>query len=246
MLFQGKRALITGAASGIGRATAIRFAAEGAQVTIGDRNEDGLHETAAMMASVPVIQPFDAMDNASCRHLVDVAAADGLDIVCNISGILKWGRSEGFSLDDYAQVMQVNANSVFAIIQAALPHLIKARGNVVNTASAAGLVGIAYSAAYVASKHAVVGLTKSLALEYSSVGVRFNAIAPGQVNTPMVQQTAFPEGIDYALLMRSAPKLLDGACEPSDVAELFAYLASDRASKITGSIVSIDGGQVAG
>ncbi|WP_353227295.1 SDR family oxidoreductase [Novosphingobium sp.] len=245
-MLQGKRALVTGAASGIGRATAIRFAAEGATVTIGDRNAAGLNETAAMMASPPVIQPFDAMDNASCQQLVAVAAADGLDIVCNISGILKWGRSETFSLDDYAQVMQVNANSVFTIIQAALPHLIKTKGNVVSTASAAGLIGIPYSIAYVASKHAVVGLTKSLALEFASVGVRFNAIAPGQVNTPMTMETAFPEGVDYALLMRNAPKLLDGSCEPSDVAELFAFLASSKASKITGAIMAIDGGQVAG
>lgn len=246
MLFKGKRALITGAASGIGRATAIRFAAEGAQITIGDRNEAGLAETAAMMATTPVIQPYDAADNASCRALVEVAAKDGLDVVCNIAGVLKWGRSESFGLDDFALVMQVNANSVFTIIQAALPHLIAAKGNVVSTASAAGLVGIPYTVAYAASKHAVVGLTKSLALEYAGVGVRFNAIAPGQVNTPMVMQTAFPEGIDPALLMRASPKLLDGSCDPSDVANLFAYLASDQASKMTGSIVSIDGGQVAG
>jgi len=246
MMLQGKHVLITGAASGIGRATAIRFAAEGAHVTIGDRNEAGLAETAAMMVGQPVVQPFDAMDVASCRKLVDVAAANGLDAVCNISGILKWGRSEQFAIDDFAQVMQVNTISVFAIIQAALPYLIASRGTVVNTASAAGLVGIAYTVAYAASKHAVVGLTKSLAIEYASAGVRFNAIAPGQVNTPMTQQTAFPEGIDYALLMRNAPKLLDGSCEPSDIAELFAFLASSRASKITGAVFAIDGGQVAG
>jgi len=246
MSLHGKRVLITGAASGIGRATAIRFAAEGARVTIGDRNAAGLHETAAMMASPPVIQPFDATEVASCRRLVEVAAADGLDVVCNIAGILKWGRSEDFPVDDFSLVMQVNASSVFAIVQAALPHLIKSRGNVVNTASAAGLAGIAYTVAYAASKHAVVGMTKSLAIEYAAAGVRFNAIAPGQVNTPMTQQTAFPEGIDYALLMRNAPKLLDGSCEPADVAELFAFLASDKAGKITGAVFSIDGGQVAG
>ncbi|KUR81066.1 SDR family NAD(P)-dependent oxidoreductase [Novosphingobium sp. Fuku2-ISO-50] len=246
MMLQGKNVLVTGAASGIGRATAIRFAAEGAKVTIGDRNEAGLHETAAMMASVPVIQFYDAVDTASCRRLVEVAAADGLDVVCNISGILKWGRSEDFPVEDFALVMQVNTNSVFAIVQAALPHLIKSRGNVISTASAAGLIGIPYTVAYAASKHAVVGLTKSLAIEFAAVGVRFNAIAPGQVNTPMTQATAFPEGIDYSLLMRNAPKLLDGSCESSDIADLFAFLASDKARKITGAIFSIDGGQIAG
>jgi len=246
MMLQDKKVLVTGAASGIGRATAIRFAAEGARVTIGDRNLAGLEETAAMMTGTPVVQQFDALDVASCRTLVEVAAADGLDAVCNISGILKWGRSEEFSMEDFAQVMQVNTTSLFAIIQAALPHLIASKGNVVNTASAAGLIGIAYSVAYTASKHAVVGLTKSLALEYASVGVRFNAVAPGQVNTPMTQQTAFPENIDFSLLMRNAPKLLDGSCDPSDIAELFAFLASSKASKITGAVIAIDGGQVAG
>ncbi|WP_428334491.1 SDR family NAD(P)-dependent oxidoreductase [Novosphingobium sp.] len=245
-MLQGKRALVTGAASGIGRATAIRFAAEGAIVTIGDRNEAGLHETAAMMAAPPRIQPFDALDIASCRRLVDAAAVEGLDIVCNISGVLSWGRSETYAVDDFTMVMQVNATSVFAIIQAALPHLIASSGNVVNTASASGLVGIPYTVAYAASKHAVVGMTKSLAIEYAATGVRFNAVAPGQVNTPMTQATAFPENIDMDLLMRAAPKLRDGSCEPSDVADLFAFLASDQAKKITGSIVSIDGGQVAG
>ncbi|MBS0474270.1 MAG: SDR family oxidoreductase [Proteobacteria bacterium] len=246
MMFEGKNALITGAASGIGRATAIRFAAEGARVTIGDKNAAGLEETAAMMASTPVIQPFDAVDAESCRQLVAVAAKDGLDVLCNISGVLKWGRSEDFSLDDFDLVMAVNTRSVFALCQAALPHLVETRGNIVNTASAAALQGVPYTTAYVASKHAVAGITKSLAVEFASRGVRVNAICPGQVNTPMTQQTAIPEDIDWALVMRNAPKLLDGSCEPEDIAELFAFLASDKARKITGSLFSIDGGQLAG
>ena len=98
MLFQGKRVLITGAASGIGRATAIKFAAEGASVTIGDVNEAGLRETAAMMASTPRIQPFDAADHASCQTLVAAAAVDGLDVLCNISGVLDWGSTASFPI----------------------------------------------------------------------------------------------------------------------------------------------------
>jgi NAD(P)-dependent dehydrogenase (short-subunit alcohol dehydrogenase family) len=246
MLFEGKNVLITGAASGIGRATAIRFAAEGARVTIGDKNEAGLAETAAMMASVPVIQPFDAVDAESCRQLVAVAARDGLDVLCNISGVLKWGRTEDFPLDDFDLVMAVNVRSVFTLCQAALPHLLASKGNIVNTASAAALQGIAYTVAYAASKHAVAGITKSLAVEYAAQGLRVNAICPGQVNTPMTMQTAFPEGIDYNLLMRNAPKLLDGSCEPEDIAELFAFLASDKARKISGALFTIDGAQLAG
>lgn len=246
MLFEGKRALITGAASGIGRATAIRFAAEGAQVIIADRNVAGLEETATLMASAPTIQQFDALDLASCRTLVDVAAKDGLDILCNISGVLKWGPSETFSLDDFETIMKINTTSVFALCQAALPHLVKTRGTIVNTASTAALQGIAYTIAYSASKHAVAAITKGLAIEFAARGVRINAICPGHVNTPMTQ-TPPPEGdVDWALVMRNAPKLLDGSCDPEDIAGLFAFLASDQARKVTGSLFTMDGGQLAG
>lgn len=246
MLFEGKRALITGAASGIGRATAIRIAAEGAAVTIGDKNAEGLEQTAAMMASAPVIQAFDAVDTESCRKLVAVAAQDGLDVLCNISGVLKWGKSEEFSMDDFELLMRVNTFSVFALCQAALPHLVKTRGTIVNTASTAALQGIAYTVAYAASKHAVAAITKSLAIEFAARGVRINAICPGMVNTPMTQQTAPPEGVDWDLVMRNSPKLLDGACEPEDIAEMFVFLASDKARKVTGSLFTVDGGQLAG
>lgn len=246
MLFDGKNVLITGAASGIGRATAIKFAAEGARVTIGDVNAAGLEETAAMMASAPVIQPFDAMDYDSCRALVDVAARDGLDVLCNISGILKWGPSMEFSVADFERILAVNTTSVFVLCQAALPHLIKTRGNIVNTASTAALQGIAYTIAYSASKHAVAGITKGLAVEFAAQGVRINAICPGHVNTAMGNAPPPAEGVDWALVMRNSPKLVDGACEPSDVAELFAFLASDKARKVTGSLYTMDGGQLAG
>ncbi|CDO36202.1 SDR family NAD(P)-dependent oxidoreductase [Novosphingobium sp. KN65.2] len=246
MLFEGKRALITGAASGIGRATAIRFAAEGAQVTIGDRNVQGLQETAAMMATPPVIQSYDAMDHASSRHLVDVAAKEGLDILCNIAGMLKWGPSQDFAVEDFERLMTINATSVFVLCQAALPYLAKSRGNIVNTASTAALQGIAYTIAYSASKHAVAAITKGLAIEYGARGVRVNAICPGHVETPMTQ-TPPPEGdVDWSLVMRNAPKLENGACAPEDIAEMFAFLASDKARKVTGSLFTVDGGQLAG
>lgn len=248
MGFAGKTVLVTGAASGIGRATAIRFAAEGAKVVIGDRNVAGLEETAGMMASAPVIQHFDALDPASCRALVDVAAKDGLDVLCNISGILKWGPSESFAVEDFDLVLRVNTTSVFALSQAALPHLVKSRGVIVNTASAAGLTGIAYNAAYSASKHAVIGLTKSLAVEYAAKGVRVNAICPGHVETPMTAEIPPMEGdMNWDLVMRNAPKLLDGACSPADIADLFVFLAGGGAAlKISGATFAIDGAQLAG
>jgi meso-butanediol dehydrogenase / (S,S)-butanediol dehydrogenase / diacetyl reductase len=246
MSLEGKRVLITGAASGIGRATAIRFAAEGAIVTIGDINAAGLEETAGLMASRPQIQPFDASDFDSCRSLVAAAASDGLDAVCNISGLLKWGPSEEFSLEDFERILRINTTSVFAICQAAMPHLEKTKGNIVNTASTAALQGIAYTIAYSASKHGVAAITKGLAVEWAAKGIRVNAICPGHVNTPMGNMPPPPGDVNWDLVMRNVPKLPNGSCEPADIAELFAYLASDKASKITGSLFTIDGGQLAG
>ncbi len=246
MLFQGKRVLVTGAASGIGRATAIKFAAEGADVTIGDVNEAGLNETAGMMPRAPRVVPFDAMDFASCGALVAAAAQDGLDVLCNVSGILKWGPSEDFAVEDFERIMAVNTTSVFVLCQAALPHLVKSKGNIVNTASTASLQGIAYTIAYSASKHAVAAITKGLAIEFAARGVRVNAICPGQVNTAMGNAAPPPGDVDWSLVMRNVPKLENGSCEPEDIAELFAYLASDKARKVTGSLFTIDGGQLAG
>ncbi|KPF92914.1 short-chain dehydrogenase [Novosphingobium sp. AAP83] len=246
MLFEGKRGLITGAASGIGRATAIKFAAEGAQLTIGDRNLAGLEETAAMMAIKPVIQAYDATNFDTCRALVDTAAQGGLDFVCNIAGMLKWGPSDAFSAQDFDLLMTVNATSVYVICQAAMPYLIASRGAIVNTASTAALQGQPYNIAYSASKHAVAAITKGLAIEYAAQGVRINAICPGLVLTPMTRDTPPPEGVDWALMMRNAPKLLDGACEPEDIAEMFAFLASDKSRKATGALFTVDGGQMAG
>ena len=247
--FDGKKVLITGAASGIGQATAIRFSAEGAHVIIADVNESGLHATAELMAQAPKIKPYNALDNASSKTLVNESAKVGLDVVCNISGTFGWGPSENFSLDEFERIMQINTTSVFAICQAALPHLEKTKGTIINTASTAALQGIAYTIAYSASKHAVAAITKGLALEYGAKGVRVNAICPGHVDTPMAAQIQenIPDGdIDFNLIMRNAPKLLDGTCQPSDVASLFAYLASEEASKVTGSLFTMDGGQLAG
>lgn len=247
MRFVAKSVLVTGAASGIGRATAILFAAEGAQVTIGDINTAGLAETAALMTTAPRIAAYDAGDFASCRALVETAAAGhGLDVLCNVSGMLKWGPSLDFAVEDFERILRINTTSVFVMCQAALPHLVKSKGSIVNTASTAALQGIPYTVAYAASKHGVAAITKSLAIEFAAKGVRINAICPGHVDTPMGNAAPPAGDVDWSLVMRNAPKLVDGTCAPSDIAEGFAYLASDAARKITGTLLTIDGGQLAG
>ncbi|NQV95900.1 MAG: SDR family oxidoreductase, partial [Sphingomonadales bacterium] len=238
---------VTGAASGIGRATAILMAKDGAHVTIADINADGLIETAGMMEGSPRTVPYDATDHDSCRALIAKATENrGLDILCNIAGLLDWGPVDNFDETRFARVLAINLTSVYTLCRAALPHLVKSKGTIINTSSTAGLVGIAYSSAYSASKHGVIGLTKSLAIEYAVRGVRVNAICPGHVDTPMGNQTP-PEGdIDWDLVMRNVNKLEGGACTPEDIANAFAYLASADARKVSGTTLTVDGAMQAG
>lgn len=254
MRFAGKRVLVTGAASGIGRATAILFATEGARLTIGDVDADGLGDTARMIAagsaSTARIVRYDASDYASCHQLVATAAEadDGLDILCNIAGIHDWGPSIDFSEARFDRSLAINLTSLFALARAALPHLVASGGNIVNVASAAGMVGVAYNAAYCAAKHGVIGLTKSLAIEFAAQGVRVNAICPGMVKTPMVLAPRVPVigDIDRSLTARNAPKLASGPCDPEDIAAAISWLASDDARKVSGAAIPVDCAQTAG
>jgi meso-butanediol dehydrogenase / (S,S)-butanediol dehydrogenase / diacetyl reductase len=252
--FAGKVVLVTGAASGIGKATAKLFAAEGADLMLADINVDGVRGVAAELAAEHGVKatgrPFNAADPGSCRELVDsaVAALGKLDVVANIAGIMDWGPLETFTEERWHRMMRINLDSVFFICQRAMPHLVKTRGNIVNISSAAGLLGIAYTTAYCASKAGVVSITKSLAVEFASAGVRVNAICPGGVRTPMNAGAAsFPEGVRGDLLMRHAAKLkpLDFA-EPEDIGNAVLFLASDDARFASGTILSVDGAQTAG
>lgn len=245
MRFAGKRVLITGAGGGIGRATAQLLAAEGAELVLADINTTGLADTATLLPEPVTTRQHDAGSITSCETLI--ASLDGrLDALLNIAGILKWGPTADFSAEDFAAVMAVNATGTYALCRAALPLLVASRGCIVNTASTAALQGIAYTVAYAASKHAVAAITKSLAIEYAAAGVRINAVCPGHVDTAMGRQ-APPAGVaDWALVMRNAPKLPDGTLPPADVAEAIAYLASPAAARMTGSLLVIDGGQLAG
>lgn len=247
MQFQGKRAIVTGAASGIGRATALHLAREGAQVWAADIAVEGLAETAKLADGLIANYVYDAADVESCHALVAAVAEEGgLDILCNIAGMLEWGVTHEFDEARFARIIAVNLTGTYAMCRAALPHLIESKGNIVNMASTAALTGTPYATAYAASKHGVAGLTKSIAVEYAAKGVRVNAVCPGHVDTPMGNKAPPAGDIDWALMMRAAPKLLDGKCDPSDIAEMVAFLASDKASKITGVLFNVDGGQLAG
>ncbi|WP_375194243.1 SDR family NAD(P)-dependent oxidoreductase [Sphingobium sp.] len=248
MRLQGKVAVVSGAASGIGRAVAKKLAAEGARVVIGDRNLTGVEETASLIGEAATAVALDVSDETSAQAIIDQAVGlhGGLDILCNIAGVLDFGRFEDVDRGRWDRVISVNLTGVYHMCHAAMPHLVGRRGNIVNMASAAGLVGVPYNAAYSASKHGVVGLTRALALEFSKEGVRVNAVCPGGVKTPMLQQ-APPENIDWTMVMRSA-SWLDGGemADPEDIADTVAFLASSEARRITGAAFAVDGGQTAG
>ena len=246
--FAGKVALVTGGGSGIGRATGHRLAREGAKVLVVDVDAEGLAATVAEVdaaGGTASAHVADVSDPDACGAAVDLAVEryGQLDVLANIAGVLQFGHAEDMTVDQWNRQLGVNLSGPFFLIQAALPHLIEAGGNVVNMASAAGIVGQAYGAGYCASKGGVVLMTKALALEFAARGVRFNAVCPGQVDTPL-NTFDMPDDLSGRLLARLLP-LLDAA-GPEEIATLVAYLASDEARYMTGAAISIDGGQTAG
>jgi len=247
--FDGKTALVTGAASGIGRATALRLAAEGARVWLADIDTVALAATADQVRSAGGLAStgrLDVREPGVCRDAVAAAVASlgRLDVLCNVAGIGVYGHSTAISPDEWDRVIAVNLSGTFFMSQAALPHLLETRGNIVNLASSAGRVGVAYAAAYCASKGGVVLLTRSLAVEFAHRGVRVNCVCPGGVDTPLTRAFRAPEGARPELMARMS-SLSGGLARPEEIAATVAYLASDEARFINGAAVSIDGGQTA-
>lgn len=247
--FADKVCLVTGAASGIGRATAQRLATEGATLMLADINADGLQETRASLSEGvrAEVAVFNATDDESCRAMVarTVDTLGRLDVLCNIAGMSRSAKFLDLKREDWDRMFAVNTTSLFIITQAALPHLIKVKGNIINMASASGRVGAPYFSHYAASKAAVISLTRSLAVEFSKEGVRVNCICPGGVNTPMAQVNAdsMAADIDMDLLRRLFA--LHPEARSEEIAAAVAYLASDEARYVSGASFAIDGAQTA-
>lgn len=246
--FENKVALVTGAASGIGRATAIRLASEGASVFLTDINADGLAATAAVLSQDCRSECFElnVTESAACNAAVNacIKAFGKLDILCNIAGIAICDNLTSITDEQWHRAVAINLDGVFFMCRAAVPHLLATKGNIVNMSSSAGLVGQAYNSAYCATKAGVLMFSKSLAIEYGKQGVRVNAVCPGFVKTPLSANFNMPEDVDMDLMAKLMP-LSEGA-EPEEVAASVAYLASDEARFINGIGLPIDGAQTAG
>lgn len=246
--FTGKVALVTGAGSGIGRATALRLAEEGAQVALADINEQALADTREALPkgceAISVVT--DVRDSASCAAAVEACAErfGQLDILCNIAGIALCQHLTDISDEQWQRVMDINLNGVFFMCRAAIPQLVASKGCIINMSSSAGLEGQVYNSAYCASKAGVLMFTKSLAIEFSKQEVRVNAVCPGMVKTPLTDNFSMPENADMQLMGKLFP-LLEGA-EPEEIAAAVAYLASAEARFVTGAALPIDGAQTAG
>lgn len=247
--YPDKVVLLTGAAAGIGRAAALRLAAEGATVWCADLNAEGAADTAMIVTGrggTARSSAVDVSDPEACRTLVAecVEAFGKLDVLCNIAGIGSSRHTVDETPERFNEMMGVNALGPFVLSVAAIPHLLETNGNVMNLASTAGVIGQAYTAAYCASKHALVGLTKAMAVEYGKQGLRFNAVCPGGVKTAIVKGFQPPEGCDWKLIERQF--LRTDLQTPEAVAAMIAYVCSDEAYYLNGAVLTLDGGMTTG
>jgi NAD(P)-dependent dehydrogenase (short-subunit alcohol dehydrogenase family) len=249
----GKRALITGGASGIGRATARLFAMEGAVVGIADI------DTAAGQVVVDEIiveggralfLRCDVTSETDCQSAVQqmVAEFGGIDILFNNAGIIRRASVVDTSEEEWDRVMAVNVKSIFLLGKFAIPHMVEAGGGVVvNVSSGWGLVGGRNAASYCASKGAVVQLTRAMALDHGNDNIRVNCICPGDTDTPMLRNEAQQLGeSEVAFLAEAADRPLKRIGKPEDIAQAALYLVSDSAAFVTGTTLVVDGGGLAG
>jgi meso-butanediol dehydrogenase / (S,S)-butanediol dehydrogenase / diacetyl reductase len=247
--FAGRSILVTGASSGLGAASVRRFAAGGGRVYAASRDQDKLAEVATSCDSLPGEVRFGALDVSSpadCRAAVASAvdAHGRLDVLVNNAGRHDFRITTEVTEEQWSRDVAVNLGGAFFVSQAAIPHLLESSGNIVNVASVAGVMGEAYSAAYTAAKHGIVGLTKALAIEYLKTPLRVNCVCPGGMDTPQAHTIEVPEGADWDLIMRVSAQR--GFMSADDVAAVITFLASDDARAVHGSIQVVDLGHTAG
>ena len=253
MLLKGKVALITGGASGIGRATALLFAREGASVVVADVNESAGKDVVLQVAAEGgrvSLERADVTNSSDCRRIVErtVAEFGRIDILFNNAGIIRRAAITELSEDDWDRVMDVNVKSIFLLSREVIPVMAMAGGGVIiNTASGWGLAGGAKAAVYCASKGAVVLLTKAMAIDHGLQNIRVNCICPGDTDTAMLRDEAqqLHEATDK-FLAGSAQRPLGRMGRPEEIAQAALYLASDASSFVTGTALVVDGGGLAG
>lgn len=256
MRFEGQTVLISGAASGFGRLAAQRFAGEGARLSLCDRDGDGLAAAVATLDGAEVVSlQIDVSDEADQKRHVDetLARYGRIDVALNNAGIFtELKRIPDTTLDEFERIMAVNARGVFLALKYQLPAMAaQGGGAIINTASVAGITGTGYCAAYAASKHAVVGLTKSAADEYSRHGVRINAVCPAFAKTPMLHGVTDALGARHGEDRSAAEDRLSGRIpmgrvgEAEEVVAAMMFLADPANSFMTGQAVAVDGGLTA-
>ena len=244
---QGKSIFITGASTGIGRATALRLATEGASLFLTDIAKDELEKTreeCQSLGSETISLECDVSNEKQISEAISSMAKrfDEINAVINIAGIQLWSHSHEHSLADFEKTLSVNLTGTFLVCREAIPHLLKTSGSIVNVSSTTALAGIPYSVAYAASKAGVLALTKSLAVEYAGKGLQVNCINPGGIKTEMTKMPEI-EDPNLKLLLRQSP--LNKYSEPESVAGLISYLITEEAQHVNGESIRIDGGALA-
>jgi NAD(P)-dependent dehydrogenase (short-subunit alcohol dehydrogenase family) len=244
-----KAALVTGAASGLGRATALALGRVGADLYLVDVNAAGLEETVRDVRALGArAEPFvtDLADPENCRAAVAraVETFGQLYALCNVAGLVFLANTHEMPAAQFEKTLAVNLKAPFYLIQAAIPHLLKTDGAVVNVTSTASFVGEAYAVAYCATKAGLTHMTKALAMEYIHQPIRFNAVAPGGMMTNIGANFSIPEGADISLIQRYSG--IRGMVEVEDVADTVAFLASPASRGYHGACLTIDKGITAG